>query len=463
MTDKEHERNNENERLFLGGLIQITTNNEDMPILKIQAENFSNDEHKLIFKTIFKQIENGISPDIKTLASDHDLAEVEKWYISKLTTDAITGAKIKYHESEIIKAWQTRTARDETQKFLNEINSAEYTGEIEPVILKFMERMAGAVSDTKYNRFATWEEFYNYCIKHDPSKDFKPSMFAGLRFPNGTLSYIGGRPSDGKSTILVNIAREALDAGKKVFLVNMEMTNISVTNKFALSFLYASATSKERENLHVIKDPQLSFENLLKKESDSQETFNRLGHNAAEKLISLFNTRLFLFNGAEEKLGAILATIESRINEGDIVLIDYVQRLPPPKGNNDQRYIQIKNISNALLALAMKKNAVIISGAQFGRSKETGKEATFDDFRESGDIEQDAHNAMAIESIDEKNRYIHVLKQREGGANFTRAELDCNFDYLYIAGTGREYKKKAKKVKSIPPEGTGDNFNWSKV
>jgi hypothetical protein len=159
---------------------------------------------------------------------------------------------------------------------------------------------------------------------------------------------------------------------------------------------------------------------------------------------SLLNTSLFVFNGVGGKLDSILMAVESKISEGDIVLIDYIQRMPPPKENNDQRYIQIKNTSNALLTLAMKKNVVIISGAQFVRQPKDskGREATLADFRESGDIEQDAHNALAIESIDESNCYIHVLKQREGGADFTRAELDCNFDYLYIAGTGREYNKK---------------------
>jgi hypothetical protein len=116
--------------------------------------------------------------------------------------------------------------------------------------------------------------------------------------------------------------------------------------------------------------------------------------------------------------------------------------------------------------LALKRNVVIISGAQLGRqAKENkGNEATLEDFREGGDIEQDAHNALAIETItnddgNEEGRYIHVLKQREGGAAFKRSSLDCNFDYLYIAGTGKEQlyiprkkKQKEEASKKTPKE-----------
>jgi len=446
--NRKNEREKGNEEKFLGCLIQITTFSEDMPLLKIQAQNFFYKNNGLIFQTIFKQIKRGIKPDIGSLTDDPDLAGVEPWYIAGLNDKIPSSANITHYESEIIKAWQTRIAKHATQKFITEIESAEYKGEIRPLIREFMEVMSGAVCDTQYNRFSTWEEYFTVCNGYDPSKDFKPSMLAGLRFPNGTLSYIGARPGGGKSTMLVNIAREALAAGRKVFLVNMEMINKTVITNFALSLIYASASIEQRKELREIKNPQSLYYSLFKREHDSREIFNNLRHNAIEKVKALLNTDLFVFNGAGGKLDAILMAIENKVSEGDIILIDYIQRMPPPKENNDQRYIQIKNTSNALLTLAMKKNIAIISGAQFNRQTKDNKnsEAALDDFRESGDIEQDAHNALAIETIDEKSRYIHVLKQREGGADFTRAELDCNFSYLYIAGTGKGYNESKKSI-----------------
>jgi len=315
-------------------------------------------------------------------------------------------------------------------------------------LIESIHRLAASLgtSAQKKSRIYTAADYLNECLNYDPSKDFIPSMFAGLRFPNGTLSYIGARPGGGKSTLLVNIAREGLAAGRNVYLVNLEMINRAVITNYTLSLMYATADEEQRKELGTIIHPMGKYYSLFRLEYDSRETFNLLRHNALQETLRLLEKHLFFYDGTGETLETIIRDIESMANAGDVILIDYLQRILPPRESREQRYIQIKQISNALLTLAIKKNAVIISGAQFGRqAKENkGSEATLEDFREGGDTEQDAHNALAIEAVTDKDgndagRYIHVLKQREGGAIFKRASLDCNFNYLYIAGTGKEY------------------------
>ena len=317
-------------------------------------------------------------------------------------------------------------------------------------IIDTLQRECNTLNKTaasgKRNRYSSWADYVNKCKSYDPSKDFKPSMLAGLRFPDGTLSYIGARPGIGKSAMLINIAREALAAERKVFLVNLEMVDRAVDTNFVLSFMYGSADDEKRKELDNIAEPHWKYYSLFKNESDTRETFDNLLKMATEEMPLLFENKLFIYDGAGESLETIISEIERKLTAGDVVLIDYVQRLSPPKNTNDQQYIKIKLISNALLTLALNKKLVIISGAQFGRqSKENrGKEATMDDFREGGDIEQDAHNAIAIEKItdnegNDTGRYIHVLKAREGGATYRRQRLDCNFNYLFIGGITGEY------------------------
>jgi len=307
---------------------------------------------------------------------------------------------------------------------------------------------------TDRNRFTSWQDYFIKCRDYDPSKDFYPSMLAGLRFPNGTLSYIGARTGIGKSTILVNIARDALAAGRKVFLVNLEMSNKTIITNFALSLMYANAAENERSELDGIPHPQGKFYSLFKMDSGNN-TFDILRQKALKTIEQILNKNIFIYDGTGGNLDIIIGDIKSRVNTGDIVLIDYIQNMPHPK-DNEQRYIQIKQTSRALLEMAINKDIVVISGAQFGRqvkSKEGNesekREAALEDFRECGDIEQDAHNALAIEVIpsNETGRYIHILKKREGGGiEGGREFLNCNFNYLYIAGTGREYaRKKTKK------------------
>jgi replicative DNA helicase len=278
-------------------------------------------------------------------------------------------------------------------------------------------------------------------------------MLAGLRFPNGTVSYIGARPGGGKSTMSINIAREALAAGRNVFFVNLEMVDRAVDTNFILSSMYSGATEVQRGELDGITDPYTKYYSLFKNESDTRETFDRLRETAMEQMSLMFENKLFIYEGAGEALETITNEIEKRLAAGDVVLIDYVQRLSPPRNTNDQQYIKIKLISNALLTLALNKKLVIISGAQFGRQRkeDRGREATMDDFREGGDIEQDAHNAIAIEKItdnegNDTGRYIHVLKAREGGAKYKRQKLDCNFRYVFIGGIEGEYNHRDQTI-----------------
>jgi hypothetical protein len=210
--------------------------------------------------------------------------------------------------------------------------------------------------------------------------------------------------------------------------------------------MYATADEKQRKELGMINNPMSKYYSLFRLEYDNRETFDLLRHNALQETFRLLDKSLFFYDGTGETVETIIRDIDSMASAGDIVLIDYLQRILPPRESREQRYIQIKQISNTLFTLAKKKNVVIISGAQFGRqAKENrGNEATLEDFREGGDTEQDAHNALAIEAVTDKDgndagRYIHVLKQREGGAAFKRVSLDCNFNYLYMAGTGKEY------------------------
>jgi replicative DNA helicase len=319
-----------------------------------------------------------------------------------------------------------------------------------------------AKQGAKKSRFYTADDYLNECQNYDPSKDFTPSMLAGLRFANGTLSYIGARPSGGKSTLLVNLAREALASNRNVFLANLEMIDRTVITNYILSLMYATASDCQRNELKLIENPICEYYSLFNREHDNRKAFELLSRKSIQGSTELLRKNLFLYNGVGVRLETLIADIENTANTGDVVLIDYLQRILPPKGSKDSRYIQIKQISNALHALATTRNLVIISGAQLGRQTKENKnnEAALEDFREGGDIEQDAHNALAIETItdnkgNDTGRYINVLKQREGGAKFKRALLDCNFNYLYMAGTGESYtpeNKSGNRQNNKPPK-----------
>ena len=74
-----------------------------------------------------------------------------------------------------------------------------------------------------------WDSYIDSVVNFDDSKDYKSGIFE-RRFPTGTISYIGARPGRGKTTILVNIALDALNQGKPVIFVTAEETTKQINS-----------------------------------------------------------------------------------------------------------------------------------------------------------------------------------------------------------------------------------------
>ena len=110
--NERREKTNEFERCFLGSLLSYTLN--EIPQLKIQAKHFYSNNHRLIFQSYCKLLENGIKPDILIMTKDTALREIGPSYIASLTDIIPSAANIENYEKEIIKAWQARTAKAAT-------------------------------------------------------------------------------------------------------------------------------------------------------------------------------------------------------------------------------------------------------------------------------------------------------------------------------------------------------------
>jgi replicative DNA helicase len=136
---------------------------------------------------------------------------------------------------------------------------------------------------------------------------------------------------------------------------------------------------------------------------------------------------------------------------GDVVLFDYMQNAPSEGREN--RYIEIGKASRALVTTALANQCVIIAGAQLGREveKNGGRPATQADLRESGNLETDAHNIIAIEPQDYKGNndpaYVHVLKAREATPTYERMSIEAVKQYVHWVGTEKYKGAKTEKEK----------------
>jgi hypothetical protein len=181
-----------------------------------------------------------------------------------------------------------------------------------------------------------------------------------------------------------------------------------------------------------------------------EETFRKAVSKAQDIVKQAYGKTLLIYDGRGAGFQEITAAIGHYGDPGSLVLIDYIQRMPSADENNRDDYTRVKKISDGVLNAAVRTNVIIISGAQFNRTVTrdgSGNEIIeTTSFRESGDLEQDAHNILGIGRLAGKgNRYIKMFAGREEMIEDNAYRLDFDGAYSYMA-----IKEKIKAPEETP-------------
>jgi replicative DNA helicase len=462
---------NEFEQCLLGSLLLNVQ--EGIPQLKIYSHCFLNPHNGLIFQTFFKQLKNGIKPDIQTLATDPDLREVGAAYVSSLTNKIPSGANIGFYESEILKSWQTRTAKQATHRFLERIEAADFTGEIENELRLFNGIISGALSDNHADCFISFDEYLNTQARKEYWREYTPKLFGSLPFPDGTISTIGAAPGGGKSAALVNLCRELLttrptnnpkpkdrekaqdiDAQRKILFISAEMSTQDLTDRLIHSLAWQEAGTGQPYFLEGVTQTNKDFWKVLKLKYGtpqkyweySQQELQRaeLYSSVIEKYIQpTWNERLMIaYVRGRKCFDDIYNIILNNAEPGTLVLMDYLQLMPicnADIGQGNPRYLEIRHIMDMGIIAAEKTQSVIIAAAQLGREdRRAGK--TNDDtqgWRESGDIEQTAWNLIKM-TRDKETLSFKITKARSSEGVNTDHKLKWIPGYQYMEYEGKQ-------------------------
>ena len=323
-----------------------------------------------------------------------------------------------------------------------------------------------------------WDSYIDSVVNFDDSKDYKSGIFE-RRFPTGTISYIGARPGRGKTTILVNIALDALNQGKPVIFVTAEETTKQILTRFILCKTATNNPSDGRLVYDSFK-PRTALYNYIKDNArnlpqmpvDNRDFFGEASDTIGEYIN---NKKLTIF----EAYGATWQELTDFISDqeaGSVILIDYIQHLKSPENLATQtRQIQIQETSHQLADLAGLYGLILICGAQFNReAKGNGqgkpdllKADSFDEtsFREAGDIEQDGHILIGI-GKDPKAEvlFYSCMKDREASPDNGKCwKLKKNMAYSFLQGDKDDQGNKIEYNKQGKEEGQGVNNADNKV
>lgn len=219
----------------------------------------------------------------------------------------------------------------------------------------------------------------------------------------GDMMIVGGYPSSGKTLLSLQFAAKLAERHKVGY--------------FSLETSTAKLTDRLMSNMSGV--PLAKIKNRDLGEAD----WLALSH-AAE---TLYGARLDLVDAGGMTVRDIRAMSLSRKYE--IIIIDYLQLIAGDKRQN--RYEQVTQISQELHTLGRANGIAVIALAQLKRpEKANGKPVppSMADFKESGQIEQDADCALILYPVDpndyRSDRVLYLAKNKEG----ERARYELAFD-----------------------------------
>jgi hypothetical protein len=404
-----------------------------------------------------------------------DKADIEKELSDyrQFTDEARAKAKVEKEKATRKQKSDSIKALLDTYNTAIDTDNKSAAGDTVKDIERIVAELGNTDTDNVEERRATWEKDADEW-KHDTGKEFTPELFGKLAFPNGSVSYIGARTGRGKTTAMVNLAREAIKEDRKTLFISLEESNRQILRRFALCLAYTMADENERKELLSVSNPfnpernngPSSAYNALRRGRDLYDgpgvkAFTALISKAIEQLQEVEKKGLLaVYDMRGKNLHSIMRLVRDAGKDAT-VLLDYIQKIPAGGaihgGNPD--LIRIAEGSEALINAAKTGQCAVIAGAQLNRaSQEKGqtkiKDDTFADadFRGCGDIEQDAHNAIGIGRIADKTQTFYgIIKTREDQLTDTTTNLDFIGGYSFMANTEALTSGK-KKADSNPKQ-----------
>lgn len=426
----------EAEQSVLGGLM-LDNEKWDAVAEKVVGKDFYSRPHRIIFEGVSVLLEGGQPLDLITL-SEHleradQLEDVGGFaYLAELAKNTPSAANISAY-AEIVRE---RALIRDMIGVANEIADAGYDpqGRNSEDLLDMAESKVFAIAEQRSNENEGPQNVDTILEKtleriellYQTPQDGVTGVSTGFTDLNkktaglqgSDLIIVAARPSMGKTTFAMNLCENAaMEQEKPVLIFSLEMP--------AEQIMMRMLASLSRVDQTKIRTGQLDDE-------DWARISSTMG-------ILMEKKNMFI----DDSSGLTPTEVRSRArriardNGGlSMIMIDYLQLMRVP-GLQDNRTLEIAEISRSLKALAKELNVPVVALSQLNRSLEqrADKRPVNSDLRESGAIEQDAdlimfiyrdevyHEDSALKGIAE----IIIGKQRNGPIGSVRLTFQGQF------------------------------------
>ena len=408
------------EERLLGTMIAYSDSIPDISAI-VGPEMFYGSDRRKLCKAIFRM--HGTSKPVDTitiyeeLMKDGEVQDGVATELSILSGDALPlGRGAEWYAHRVRQLWAQRQIllRADTLRSIAADASEEYEA-----VYDYAERLAEGL-ELAAGEFTTMEQAAEGALRNIEWSVGHPGQTRGLPveslptltdmlngFQGGEYYILAARPSEGKTALGLEIARQA---GKHapVLFVSKEMSATALTERML--------SRQSGVNGQVMRTGQMS-----------QDAYRRVV-DAGPYLKSLpvvFDEQSVTADDVRAAVRKAVRTLGVKL-----VVVDYLQLLDPPRGiRAESRDERVTMTSRMMKRVAVEQNVAMLVLAQLNRALDSrgDKRPQLSDLRESGSIEQDCDTAMFLYHphkhgdkddagypIQDNRMEILVRKQRNG-------------------------------------------------
>jgi len=340
---------------------------------------FYNTHNRTIWSTILKLHNKGRDINLATVADSLPESQkkyIESYYISGLSEQVVSTANYISYANVVREKWLLRKIVEETthiqaEAFKSTTKAHEALEALQETVTKAINMQPTKEFNMEKLLDQTTSKIYdeNNLIKFGYGQ--LDNITGGMT--RGEITVIAGRPSMGKSTVMINVVRRLIENGMKVMVFNREMTNVEMMKK-----------------LFVIESGNISYRRLRLMQVTDEE---RLEIESAKKSISKKYKNLMMFDDIRD-----LASGLGQINKfkPDVIVDDYIQMVKIP--NIEDKRLQIVEVMQHYKWLAKSLDSSVILLSQLNREleKKADKRPSLSNLSESGSIETDAETVIFL-------------------------------------------------------------------
>jgi replicative DNA helicase len=204
-------------------------------------------------------------------------------------------------------------------------------------------------------------------------------LLGGLQ--RGDLFILASRPGLGKSTLAMNMARNAAEQGAVVAVFSLEMSR----EQLALRLLSAEAeVDSHRLRLGLYTDTE--------------------GNRIMTGVGALSDLAIYIDDTPVQTVPEMRSKVRRLLTERgtDLLVVDYLQLIRGAGNRNENRVLELGEITRSLKGIARELNIPVLALSQLSRyvERRPDHKPQLADLRESGSIEQDADVVVFIHRED---------------------------------------------------------------